>query len=724
MSKGNYDDFFDALGFRESSDRYDVVNIYGSLGRYQMGEASFVDIGLYTADANPYDNIYGGTFGGKYGVYSVDDFLKMPVAQDQAIRDYMALQYTYLGPVWAYEGQTINGTKVTLSGMLAAAHILGWDGAASWLTSGGDVVPADNFGTTIVEYATLLGSYDTPFTINHDVAESISGGSGIDSLLGRGGNDTLFGYGGDDHITGGTGNDLLDGGAGTDYCYLDVAWTAVEWLVSGSTVTFTLIDRLETDIASNFEYFVDGLGVQRSRAELTGSPPVTPPVITGVTENSGATNDKITNDVTPTFTITAQTDADSVEVFIGGVSQGYATGANGSFAFTPSANLQDGTYSVTAKAVKAAVSSAASTAFTLTIDASAPDLATMTPVDGALAVAPTANIVLTFAEAVVAGAGNIAIWQTSGGTVLQSIAIGSSQVSINGAQVTINPAADLPAGSTFHITVDAGAFRDLAGNSFAGIAGSTAFNFATAGGNVINGDSRANTLSGTAANDVMSGFANNDTLAGSAGDDVIDGGTGNDVLDGGTNTAAGDTVSYASAIGSVAVSLANTKFQNTGNAGSDKLSGFENLTGSDFNDSLAGSSGANIIAGGKGSDLILGGGGADTLRGGAGADTFDFNFASDTGNTSATRDVITDFEKGIDRIDLGTIDASTALRNNNAFVFKGQTSSFGVSADGEIRYTHENGNTIIYADTDRDSTPEFQIALTGIFDLSATDFIL
>jgi Ca2+-binding RTX toxin-like protein len=216
VSRGTDGDFFNVLGFRESSDRYDVVNIYGSLGRYQMGEAAFVDIGLYLPDSNPFDNLYGGTFTGKYDVYSVADFLAKPAAQDQAIRDYMELQFGYLKPVWAYDGQTINGVKVTVSGMLGAAHLLGWDGAATWLTSGGDIVPQDNFGTTIVEYATLLGGYATPFSVDHSRADTLVGGRGADIFFGYGGDDTISGEGGDDQIFGGDGNDALTGGGGDD----------------------------------------------------------------------------------------------------------------------------------------------------------------------------------------------------------------------------------------------------------------------------------------------------------------------------------------------------------------------------------------------------------------------------------------------------------------------------------------------------------------------------
>jgi len=130
-------------------------------------------------------------------------------------------------------------------------------------------------------------------------------------------------------------------------------------------------------------------------------------------------------------------------------------------------------------------------------------------------------------------------------------------------------------------------------------------------------------LIGDAGNNVLAGGAGNDRISGRAGDDTIDGGAGNDILIGGPHSAAGDTVSYASSAAAVKVSLAiqdGVTAQNTLGAGKDTLSGFENLTGSDFDDTLTGSNVANILVGGAGNDVIKGGAGNDTLNGGIGND--------------------------------------------------------------------------------------------------------
>ena len=112
------------------------------------------------------------------------------------------------------------------------------------------------------------------------------------------------------------------------------------------------------------------------------------------------------------------------------------------------------------------------------------------------------------------------------------------------------------------------------------------------------------------------------SVNGSAGDDKISGTSQNDSLAGGAGT---DTLSYADSGAAVAVNLAVTTAQATGGAGYDTISGFENLTGSAYNDTLTGNTLANILDGGLGNDILTGGAGNDTLDGGVGTDTAIFS---------------------------------------------------------------------------------------------------
>ena len=75
-----------------------------------------------------------------------------------------------------------------------------------------------------------------------------------------------------------------------------------------------------------------------------------------------------------------------------------------------------------------------------------------------------------------------------------------------------------------------------------------------------------------------------------------------------------------------------TSAQNTIRAGTDTLSGFENLIGSQFNDTLTGTSGNNVINGLAGNDRLDGGAGADQMYGGIGNDTYVVDNAGDVAN--------------------------------------------------------------------------------------------
>ena len=75
-------------------------------------------------------------------------------------------------------------------------------------------------------------------------------------------------------------------------------------------------------------------------------------------------------------------------------------------------------------------------------------------------------------------------------------------------------------------------------------------------------------------------------------------------MDGGAGT---DTATYADAYAGVSVNLAIATAQNTIGAGVDTLKNFENLTGSNLNDTLTGNAAANILNGGAGNDSLNGG---------------------------------------------------------------------------------------------------------------------
>jgi Ca2+-binding RTX toxin-like protein len=134
----------------------------------------------------------------------------------------------------------------------------------------------------------------------------------------------------------------------------------------------------------------------------------------------------------------------------------------------------------------------------------------------------------------------------------------------------------------------------------------------TNSGDQATGDSFAadtiENLIGSDYNDILIGDNNQNILDGGDGNDILMGIKGGDTFIGGANTAIdstynsasnlqGDTVSYKYATSGISASLSLNKGL-TNQALGDTYSGIENLTGSQFSDTLEGDSNANVINGG------------------------------------------------------------------------------------------------------------------------------
>ncbi|MDA7426664.1 M10 family metallopeptidase C-terminal domain-containing protein [Thalassococcus lentus] len=107
---------------------------------------------------------------------------------------------------------------------------------------------------------------------------------------------------------------------------------------------------------------------------------------------------------------------------------------------------------------------------------------------------------------------------------------------------------------------------------------------------------------------------------------------------------------------------------NGGNGGGGSTGG--TIRGSNRDDFLFGSSADELIFGRRGDDTIDAGAGSDTVTGGSGADVFVVGPDTD-------RLVITDFEDGIDQIDV------SAFGINPANPFGGQYVGYLADADGD-----------------------------------------
>ena len=113
------------------------------------------------------------------------------------------------------------------------------------------------------------------------------------------------------------------------------------------------------------------------------------------------------------------------------------------------------------------------------------------------------------------------------------------------------------------------------------------------------------------------------------------------------------------------------------------------LTGTGGDDILQGNGAANSLDGRGGDDILIDGKGEDRLTGGAGADLFVFE-------ADGRRDIITDFQVGVDTIDLSGMGRAYSL---DAFKFQSTPDGIKIIFQGEeLRIFSHNGQSLDRSD--------------------------
>lgn len=134
--------FKEAIGFKESENKYKKVNSLGYLGKYQFGSETLKSI----------------------GIHDTDKFLRSPKMQEKAFVALLAKNKSILKDVIKkYDGKVIDGILITESGILAAAHLGGAGSVKKFFRSNGKRYIKDAYGTSIRSYLKAFGGYDTSF---------------------------------------------------------------------------------------------------------------------------------------------------------------------------------------------------------------------------------------------------------------------------------------------------------------------------------------------------------------------------------------------------------------------------------------------------------------------------------------------------------------------------------------------------------------------------------
>lgn len=520
----------------------------------------------------------------------------------------------------------------------------------------------------------------------------LSAGSSAHLVIGGAGNDIIHGGSGADDLSGGRGMDLIDGGAGNDILHVQngEVSAAGDHYIGGSGVDTLFIDLPDnngiTDISaavidSDIEN-LDGANVRGTRAQIAGFATIANHEVyiadggaLDLTGKSFAGNlylsdagNQVTLSKTATYgQVKGGSGADTIiggnygTIYrsVGGDDHVYGGSGADSFYDGAGNDVYDGgggsdTFFITAQ----------TTAGDQFIGGAGIDFVQFlgTPID-----LSTFNIGADI-EGIAGTDLHLTVAQANRFTTIKSDVLSLTSAGT----VTLHD--DSFVGRTVNLS-DAGNGIDLSG-------GGRSY--------TVNGGAGADTIIGDFAGNFLNGGGGDDVIVGGAGYDHIDGGSGTDRLSGGGGNdtytvdsqadvvieSAGqgyDTVQStgpgyylganiealalmteagdAFGVGNELDNLINGNIgsnQLSGGAGADLIygnDGADSLFGEDGNDRLLGGAGNDSIDSGAGNDVLNGQTGNDVLFGGSGADIFVFE--SGTG-----RDLIRDFETGIDKIDL------------------------------------------------------------------------
>ena len=133
--------FKNFLGFFESGSNYKKVNRFGYLGKYQFGKGTLK----------------------MYGVRNLSEYRLNPKLQEKVfLMNVMRNKWILRREISWYSNRYLNGTYISESGIIAAAHLSGPGNVKKFLRShcNPDLDKRDANGTSISDYLNIFKDYD------------------------------------------------------------------------------------------------------------------------------------------------------------------------------------------------------------------------------------------------------------------------------------------------------------------------------------------------------------------------------------------------------------------------------------------------------------------------------------------------------------------------------------------------------------------------------------
>jgi uncharacterized delta-60 repeat protein len=656
-------------------------------------------------------------------IVGLNDAPQADVAQaNQKVATGVAFSYVVPANAFIDPDHDVLGYSIVMSDGSGLPPWLSFNAATRTLSGTPDALDAGTLTIRVIAKDGSGASAWSEFSLNVEASTShVDGTAGADTLAGSGGNDVLQGYAGNDSLDGKAGADVMAGGDGNDIYYVDNAGDTVSETATGGTDTvYSTLAHYQ--LAPNVEY---GRLLANAAGNLTGNELAnilyagnSDNVLDGGLGNDTASYAYAAASVTVSLSTTqAQaTDGSGTDtlrnienltgsrfddnltgdlgnnVLNGGAGPDVMIGGNGSDTYVVD-NVGDFVRETNADTVTGGVDTVtASISYTLGANVENLVLTGTDPNNG------TGN---ALANKLTGNSSNNVLNGGAGADTMTG-GLGSDTYYVDNAGDVVVESADSKLGGTD--TVISTVTRTL---------GDYQENLVLSGTAAINGNGNtlANSLTGNAAANVLNGGTGADKMSGGLGNDTYYVDNAGDVVVESADSKLGGTDTVVS---TVTRTLGDYQ-ENLTLAGTAAING----TGNILANKLVGNSGANVLNGGGGADTLVGGQGKDVLEGGSGSDVFVFNAASETGTTSAASDVVNDFVRGLDKVDLRGIDANTATLANDAFTtFIAGTAAF--TAAGQLKLV----GGVLYGNTDGDADAEFAIQLTGVTQLTAADVML
>ena len=140
--KNDFNGFKELLAFKESGGRYFCTNKYGFMGKYQFNLSTLK----------------------MFNVRNAKLFLNSPEFQEKVfLLNVQRNKWILRKDIKWFVGSFINGSKITESGILAAAHLAGPGNVKKYLRGGGKDNSKDILGTSISYYMDYFKNYDLSF---------------------------------------------------------------------------------------------------------------------------------------------------------------------------------------------------------------------------------------------------------------------------------------------------------------------------------------------------------------------------------------------------------------------------------------------------------------------------------------------------------------------------------------------------------------------------------